>query len=156
MYKKTDEWSIDESVYKYIQGYLEKRKIILEFGSGDGTKYLLKNWDVISVEHNMNFVNRYHNNYIYSQIKEYENYRWYDIDSIMRSLEEKEYDLILVDGPTGDIGRIGFFHNLESFNIDVPMIFDDINRVAELELMRMVSKKLGRPYERYDVFGVIK
>ena len=58
----------------------------------------------------------------------------------------ESYDMILVDGPGGSYGRGGFFKYLDKFNTDVPILFDDINREAELDLMKCVSKKLNKPY----------
>ena len=43
-------------------------------------------------------------------------------------------------------GRGGFLKHLELFNTDVLLIFDDINRESEMELMKAVSEKIGRPY----------
>jgi hypothetical protein len=70
---------------------------------------------------------------------------WYDAGVIRTSLTF-DYDLILIDGPNGSIGRGGFLKHLELFNTAVPMIFDDIQRPAEHSLMERVSEKIGRPY----------
>jgi len=55
-----------------------------------------------------------------------------------------DYDFILVDGPTGIIGRIGFLHNLDLFNTNVPILIDDTNRPSELKLANELSKKLNK------------
>ena len=46
------------------------------------------------------------------------------------------YDLILVDGPLGTIGRSGFYRNLALFRPDVPIILDDVDRKDELKLLK--------------------
>ena len=65
-------------------------------------------------------------------------------------LESLSYDLILVDGPNGAIGRGGFLKHLDLFNTNVPIIFDDINRKDELQMMVKVSEILNKPCKKLD------
>ena len=116
-----------------------------------------------SVEHNTNWVNKYPNvTYIHAPILNYlnddpilqefplPNSGWYDIDVIKKEMPEK-YDLIIIDGPVGatphDAGRGGFYKYLDTFNIDIPMIFHDTNRPVEKLLVEKVSEKLNIPHE---------
>ena len=78
-------------------------------------------------------------------------FRSYDVDVIKEKLIDK-YDLILVDGPNGKFGRGGFLKHIDLFNTNVPIIFDDINRDAERQLMIKVSEKVGRKYQELDKY----
>ena len=72
---------------------------------------------------------------------------WYDVEVLKKEIPEN-YDLILVDGPWGQIGRGGFIKNLNIFRTDVPIIIDDVQRKEEIELVKAVE-------ERRDVRKVI-
>jgi hypothetical protein len=150
-------WAIDVECYNKIVEILPKGKTILEFGSGTGTAELVKNYIVHSVEHDINWVNKYGSNYIYAPLKPIINaldVNWYDVFALKQKLPEK-YDLILIDGPpsTADNrrSREGFYWNLNLFNLDgVIIIFDDIQREHDFNNMILVSKKLGRTYEIFE------
>ena len=152
-------WAIPVDLFRYICTNLKPGSTILEFGSGSGTQELSKHYTMYSIEHEKYWLDKYDTNYIYAPIKNYGNYRWYNIEAIIPALP-KEYDLILVDGPTGTIGRYGFIHHLEWFNIEVPIIFDDIQRKPEKKLLTDMAKKLGRKFTVHrcpdgKAFGVI-
>ena len=72
---------------------------------------------------------------------------WFDHILLSEKIKDLKYDLILVDGPNGAIGRGGFLKYLNIFNTDLPVIFDDINRESEMQLMVKISEKLNRPYK---------
>jgi hypothetical protein len=139
-------WSISQTLFDTIHKILEPGDKILELGSGWGTGQLVKDYEVFSVEDNKNFLDIYESNYIYAPIVEekipqFPNDKgWYDIDVLKENLPEK-YDLILVDGPWGHIGRGGFAKYLDVFRTDIPIIIDDIQREEELALVNAVVKK---------------
>lgn len=83
-------------------------------------------------------------NYIYAPIE----HGWYSVSAVKKGLP-KHYDLVLIDWPTGAIGRGGFLTNLSLFDTNVILIFDDVNKSAEAQLMKNVAKALKRK------FGVI-
>ena len=112
---------------------------LLELGSGLGTGVLSKHYQVYSVEHDEKWLGVFDTKYIFAPIVR----SWYDVSVLSRELP-KNYDLILVDGPPGVIGRKGFAENLNLFRDDVPIFFDDLDRPAELSLARDVSQILGR------------
>jgi hypothetical protein len=148
-------WAIDEEVLEAIKTLIKPGSTVLELGSGDGTFELLKLYKVFSIEHDQKWVNKYESTYIYAPIKN----NWYDIEIVKKELPE-HYDLILVDGPPGNIGRHGFFTNLELFNTSVPIIFDDVNRKPEYELMVAVAKQLKKTFTVFSSkkkqFGIVQ
>ena len=148
-------WSIDQKLFDYIRSILQAGKTILELGSGWASGQFSKFYTLYSVEHDSRWLGKYDTNYIYAQIKN----RWYDPEILKRELPN-EYDLILVDGPTGSIGRSGFYTHLDLFKKDVPIIFDDIDRKPEYALMILVAQKLNRDVVIYQSsqtkkFGVL-
>lgn len=157
-------WAIQESCYNFIREILPDGKTILELGSGLGTDYLSKHYTMFSIENYPEWVNKYKSSYIYAPIKKYNDIwtapdlpgegtdkqiGWYDPELIKGNLPD-HYDMILVDGPNGMFGRGGFLKHIDLFNTVVPIIFDDINREAEYQLMIQVSKLIGRPYHELD------
>ena len=124
-------WSIDKAVYDWMTEHLPEGKTILELGSGNSTQILATKWNVISVEENSKWVNKYHNNYIHAPIKN----DYYDIDILKEKLPQK-YDLMLVDGPAYG-NRNNMLKHLELFNLEASgcsiIIFDDVERPNDFE-----------------------
>ena len=142
-------WAISEDLLSWIHVNLKKGSTILELGSGTGTIELTKDYKVYSIEHDSRWLNKAKDsNYLYAPIKDYDDYRWYDID-VVKSIDEIKYDLIIVDGPPGTIGREGFLYNIELFDTDVTIIIDDSNRPDELKLAKDLAFNLGRKYKPY-------
>ncbi|KCV71682.1 hypothetical protein H696_01106 [Fonticula alba] len=174
------EFSVDDVMFAAIDDLLTpvrkstgRKPAILEFGSGPGTARLCQDYTVYSVEHDAKWVNYIAaSHYIHAPIVNFSQHKkpsaditmpesdlgWYDMSVISKKLPAT-YDVILVDGPPGHIGRHGFLLNLDSFDINVPIIIDDVNRDAELDLLKQVAKRVGRPYaiRRYSgkAFGLI-
>ena len=142
-------WAISKTLFDFIYNFLEPGSRIIEMGSGWGTGELAKNFEMYSIEHDSQFLNIYNSNYISADIIEkFDNdfpndTGWYNSDIIKKKLP-KDYDLILVDGPPGVIGRSGFYRHLDLFRQDVPIILDDVNRKDELKLLKKVERKTGR------------
>ena len=158
-----------QSCLDYIKKILPKGSTILELGSGEGTTWLANaGYKMYSVENQPAWFDRFpnHTTYINCRSKMYdddytapdiaENGCWYHPDDIFPNLPES-YDLIFIDGPGGrPWGRGGFWKHIDEFNTDVTMVFDDINRTQDSEVMERVSEYVGRDYELIDRFvGVI-
>lgn len=159
-------WAIQESCYAFIKSILPEGSTILELGSGLGTGYLSQHYTMYSIENYYDWIDKYNSTYIYAPIKSYDNEwaapelpgehnqpqtGWYDPELVKNNLPD-HYDLILVDGPNGLFGRGGFLKHLDLFNTNVPIVFDDVNRDPELQLMIKVSEKLNKKYEFVDKF----
>jgi hypothetical protein len=154
-------WAIQENCFNLIKELLPAGGTILELGSGLGTHYLSQHYQMYSIENAPEWVGKYNSTYIHAPIKKYnsewpappivENKAWYDPESLKDKLPA-HYDLILIDGPEGQYGRGGFYKHLDLFNTDAIMIFDDIHRAPEYELMVKVSAKVGRPWIALDKY----
>lgn len=169
--KNLSGWSISPEVLDFLLKNLDKEDIILEFGSGLGSKEISKHFDLWSVEHNMKYLYKNTIKNIYAPIKKRKiinpttknlsaEYKWYDESIVLNIMNKIEYNCLLVDGPPGIIGREGFYHNMDSFNTNCMIIIDDVNRKDENNLLFRVSKKLQCEYTVYHCsdgksFGVI-
>lgn len=144
---------ITEELFDWIVANVPQGSTMLELGAGHvSTKFLSQRYNLYSVEDKAEFLNIYPSTYIYAPIDTNKN--WY----YRKVLEEdlpKEYDCILVDGPTGKGNRWGFLENLDLFRQDVPIIVDDTWRRAEKDLLLEVAKKTGKEYKLFENFGVI-
>lgn len=121
--------------------------VILELGSGYGTKILSERYTMYSIEHNDSWLNKYDSTYIHAPIID----GWYDVD-VLRNELPIGYDLILIDGPPTTISpqiRTGFLKNISLFNTDAIMVFDDVNRSSERWLTEQVSELVNRKLTIY-------
>ena len=173
-------WAIRESCFDFIREILPKGKTILEMGSGTGTKRLSEYYNMISIEDQHEWVGQYNSHYIEAPIRNYSTNHintvglfktkptdaytapdlpgeegptqtgWYDYKILTEKLKGLKYDLILIDGPNGRIGRGGFLKHIDIFNTNVPIIIDDAGREAEKQLMIKISEVLKRPYKNLD------
>ena len=151
--KKFGGWAISKELFNWIVENLQSGKTILELGSGRGTEELTKHFKVYSIEHDKKWVGRAkESTYIHAPLVEYSGYRWYDVEILKEQLP-KEYDLILVDGPPGDIGRVGFLKNIDLFNTDVTIIIDDSNRKEEAQMRNALVQKLRKKSDNYSGAG---
>jgi hypothetical protein len=139
---------ITEPLFQWIRAHLPDGKHILELGSGDvSTWYLSAHYRLTSVEDNLAFLNKYPSTYIYAPIVD----GWYSLGALRAHLPQ-DYDLILVDGPTGSEIRRGFLSNFFLFRYDVPIIFDDTWRQPERDMALELAHKRVRQVEDYKDF----
>ena len=133
-------WSIEKEMLEFIEASIENGESILEFGSGKGTEALLGCYTVTSVEHDEKFFVRRAKNHkiILAPIKN----SWYNRDPI-KSIMKQRYDLIIVDGPPRRL-RAGILDNLDLFEgISTPIIFDDVNRQLDRNVMEKFCSELN-------------
>ena len=154
-------WALTADTIKFIIDNFPKGSKILELGSGDGTKTLLDNgYSLFSVEQDPDWAFKYHDDYILAPVKFNEtSKRWWFDPTYLDGKLPTEYDLLLIDGPTGhtpeyDDCRLGILDHLELFNMEVPLLVDDIDRPEELELFNILSE--GRESSSHGRFGFIR
>ena len=162
--------SISQGCLDFIKEILPKKNTILEFGSGEGTVWLSKlGYKMYSVENQQEWMDKFpfDTNYINCRTRYYgedypalegvrEQRGWYYIEDILNKIPDS-YDLILVDGPGSHWGRGGFYKHIDKFNTNIPMIFDDIHREQDADVMKRVSEYVNRDYELIDEWtGVVK
>jgi hypothetical protein len=162
IYSKRNDWggnSISKLLFDYLLDTLPEGKTILELGSGWATAKLLEHWNVWSIESEP----KYHEMYNHPQsilVPITEKGGWYDYD-IMKDTMYKlrhEYDLLLVDGPYDNRGKVVDYFYL--FDQTTPIVFDDIKHDEGCKIMTDISGRLQRPYavhgEGRSMFGVIE
>jgi hypothetical protein len=150
-------WAMNRFTFDYIRSILPEGSTILELGSGHGTGELSKYYKMYSIEANEQWLNKFNSTYIHAPIKYYDqlytapsingNTGWHDYTILKSALKDLKYDLIFIDGPEGKYGRGGFLKHLNLFNTNVPLVFDDVNRSPEKELVIKVSEALNKPYQ---------
>jgi len=135
------DWAIGHNLYQWIVDNVESNSTVLELGSGSGTHELGKIYNVHCVEHNEKWVNKFDNlTYHYAPIKN----GWYDRSKLNEL--PKEYSLLILDGPPGNVGRTKVLENLDLFNTNVPIIVDDTNRKVEKDLANKICEILNRNF----------
>lgn len=117
-------WSIEEVLFDWLKSNLKSGETLVEIGSGEASLPLSKIYKLYSIEENIDWVNKFHDNYIYAPIVD----SWYDPIKVEKSLPD-EIDAVLIDGPAhGE--RILFLNHIKLF-LDRKtklLIFDDVNR----------------------------
>jgi len=147
--KNLDGWAIPIEAFKWILENIPKGSTILELGSGNGTKELVKYYNVISIEENEKWVNVVpESTYIYSPLKEYSFVNkhsccWYDDDKLNNL--PKEYDLLIIDGPVGN-NRGNFIHFMDKFKKDVPYVIDDTQREGDRKMALNLAERLNKKH----------
>jgi hypothetical protein len=139
-------------MWEFIRAYLPDGGSILELGAGWGTQKLAENYNVYSIEDNKDWVTPYQNvaDVIHAPIKPYDTEE-YTIP-ITDFLTDKEYDILIVDGPNGFTGRGGFYKHIDMFDTDKLIIIDDFyGQRPETIMVQAIVKKLGRDY--ISVYG---
>lgn len=159
--KRNPTWEICTGVRTAIHSLLRRGNTILEFGSGYGTVELADNYVIYSVEDNAKWLNLDTRvTYIHAPIVPIDNIpghrheQWYDRDIISSSLPKK-YDMILVDGPSGRIGRSGLLTMIDLLNPDVPWLIDDTIRNEESEIASDIGLALGMKEYRFWNFCIL-
>lgn len=160
--KNFGNYAIDITCYNKILEILPENSTILELGSGTGTKELAKRYIMYSIEHNEKWLNKFNSTYIYAPLKPLKQdstINWYDVEVLKKELPE-QYDLILIDGPPAKDSqnrnsRDGFMLNLNLFNINVPIVFDDVHRKEDYDNFMKFVKLTNRKYEIFNGNGVL-
>tara|TARA_R110000772_G_scaffold190531_1_gene301325 strand:- start:2 stop:481 length:480 start_codon:yes stop_codon:yes gene_type:complete len=135
------DFAIGVNLFNWVVENIPHNTTILELGSGTGTHELGKIYDTHCIEDNKEWINKFPNlTYHYAPIKE----GWYD-RTWLGNLP-KNYSLLILDAPRGDIGRTKVLENLDLFNLEVPIIVDDTHREVEKNIAEQLISKLNTSF----------
>ena len=132
-------WMLPDEVMSWIFVNIPKGSTILEFGSGQGSVKLSMHYDLISVEHNEEWIGLSSGEYIHAEIienpisKRFGQKGWYDPKKLLDL--PSFVDVIIIDGPPGDVGRIGILDHIELLPAFKYCIVDDTDREEESLLL---------------------
>ena len=131
-------WSIGQDLYQDICSLLPEGATVCELGSGNGTYWLSKKFNVISIEQNEEYIGKFKSTYYYAPIVK----GWFDTAKLPKEIV---CDLLLVDAPTR-ITREGIIHHFNIFKTNT-VIFDDVNRPKDMEIAMRFCAKYNFKYE---------
>ncbi len=158
--KKTN-WSICDGVLEAVRSLVDEKSVILELGSGMGSRSLAEICTIFSVEHDERFLDIHQSvNYIHAPLTDIEplskfnENKWYDSEVIRENLPAK-IDLILVDGPPEKYGRSGLLHHLDMFDENCIWIIDDVLREKDQKLANYISFKFDYIQYRFWNFSIL-
>ena len=137
-------WMLPKGALEWISENIPIGSSILE-RSGHGTIELSKNYNVTSIEHDIEWLNLAPVSYIHSPIVSIGNdEQWYDI-SFLRQIPEEVY-LIIIDGPPGEIGRTGILNYLDQLPEFTWILIDDVHREEERNIADKFEEKFKSKY----------
>ena len=130
---------LPELAFELIEERIKSGMVILELGSGDGSIRLDKKYELISIEHDLDWAKNHPGTCIQCDIvsnpssQEVGEEGWYAIEPEEPRIPRK-IDLLLVDGPPGWIGRTGLIHHEWLLDRCEHFLIDDTDRPAEYTL----------------------
>lgn len=152
------DWMMPNEIYNWLVENVEEGSTILEFGSGHGSITLAKRYDLISIEHNKEWIGISDSRYIHAKITENavssENNQlgWYELSPILEVIQTNTIAVFIIDGPPGNIGRHGFLSLLESIPENAIFIVDDLHREAELDIFNRLNEWVSGDSKIYSAF----
>lgn len=160
--ERRSHWSICDGILTAVSLLAEESDDLLEFGSGYGSKLLSNHCKVTSIEHNTEFVGIHPEvSYISTKIVELKledqispPCRWYDIKPIADKLNDV-YSILLVDGPSADVGREGLLFHLDYFKSIPIWIIDDVLREKDQRIANFISLNLDLIQYRFWNFSLL-
>ena len=149
------DWMMPMAIHTWLSENIKEGSTILEFGSGHGSIELAKRYDLISIEHDKQWIGISESRYVHAPItdnpisQENNQVGWYETTSITEIVQEIPISVFIIDGPPGDIGRHGILSIIDSLPKDAVFIIDDIHRNAEADLFQKLSQWHGGEAEIY-------
>lgn len=154
---------IIEEVVNSLVEVVPEGSTILELGTGKGTDYLVKKFNVLSVENRV----KWHtgkSTLLHVPLKElkvemqefytlFPNARsWYDPDILKNIIKNYKYDAILIDGPKcrkGSSRPFMYYFYDKIFDTSVPVLIDDLWRPSDWMVAYRICKV--KDADRIDV-----
>jgi hypothetical protein len=145
------EWGgsgIEKCTFDFISELIPHGNTVIELGAGKvSTKVFSEIYNLISVEHNPEFMIYPDVKYIHAEIIG----NWYDR---LKLLNLPQHEMVFIDGTC----REGILDNIDLFNPNATYIVHDTYRPKEYKLCEDLAKKLGKTVKfisEGDFFGVI-
>tara|TARA_B100000767_G_scaffold36284_1_gene30744 strand:+ start:2447 stop:4339 length:1893 start_codon:yes stop_codon:yes gene_type:complete len=142
--KYNEGWMLPKEAINWIENNIPPDSKVLEFGSGDASQSLARQFELYSVEHDSDWLGKTTSNYIYAPIVDNETSTRFDQEGWYHSSLFDEIpnivELIIIDGPPGKIGRAGILEHLARLPKWKYMLIDDTDRVHEQELIDQLCK----------------
>lgn len=135
-------WSICLSHFTEIRRTLPSQSKVVEFGSGGTTKYLNRVYEVISIEDNVHYYEKYRvEKSLLTELKD----GWYDLnDEDVNQISQA--DAYLIDGPSNG-QRAGILNILDRLNPNAFYFVDDCHRDKDKVLAKTIAKQLNKNIE---------
>ena len=155
----SDGWMLPKEVFDWINNNIATGSCVLEFGSGNGSRILSKRFDLISIEHDKAWLNMSSGRYIHAEITEnrysteFSQKGWYNFKKITDLPSNVE--LIIIDGPPGEIGRAGILDFLDQLPLAKWILVDDTDRTDEKALLSRLIQLL-EPLSLVNIISVSK
>ncbi|MBD3165383.1 hypothetical protein GF324_02180 [bacterium] len=147
-------WAASRQLFECILKNIPFGANVLELGSGSGTNLLGRFYTVRSIEHDEQYLHQSKRSiYFHAPLTPHENKlfphhtQWYDPEVVREAMKGFAYDVLLVDGPPGMVGRSGFLTHIEMFDLRQTMVLlDDVDRQDELNMaVQLLLRFLPRP-----------
>ncbi len=154
-------WMLSHGAFEAVRVLANPGSVIIEIGSGEGTKRLIRLGKIYSIEHDENWILGYPGvEYIHAPLVDIEplpgfNHKeWYDPEVLQNNIPKK-CDIVIVDGPLGSIGRSGLLRHLSLFPKGVTWIIDDTNREDEALIANYISLTLKLHHQKFWNFSIL-
>ena len=151
-------WAIGQGMVDWIGSKFGPMSTIMELGSGSGSIELSRRYQVISVEHDPEWLPKADGNMVvYAPIVN----GWYDPRVVVPLANIMDPHLIIVDGPPARIGRDGFVPFFEAVFLSSylaratharcrTVIFDDTNRPEDWAIAERFMAMANRLSPRWE------
>lgn len=143
------DWMMPDEIFSWLEENLELGAAILEFGSGHGSIRLAESFELVSIEHNPEWLGLAESKYVYAEIEEnvvsskYNQQGWYKPKPIIDLVNNMQISAFIIDGPPGDIGRHGVLSIIEELPKSAIFIIDDVHRDQEFDLLQKLLQWHG-------------
>jgi len=126
-------WAMPPQAHAFLFNHLPEGATVIELGSGAGSKALAEKFELVSVEHDVDYIAGHKHRVIYAPLVD----GWYD-PAFISELPDL-YGAVLVDGPPGSSMRTGFWAHQDQFVS--PLLIDDCHRPAELHMALAIAQE---------------
>ena len=143
------DWMMPSEVFLWLEENVEKGACVLEFGSGHGSVKLAESFNLISIEHNPDWLDVAPSQYVHAEITDnplsskHGQKGWYDLSSVTDAIKSSQISVVIIAGPPGDIGRHGLLSILDELPKSATFVVDDVHREDEFDLLQKLLEWHG-------------